>query len=285
MSRSKREEDRAESGPGADDHGKPSFAQQAWEQVSTLAIAVAIALTIRACVVEPFRIPSGSMLPTLLIGDHLFVNKFVYGVRIPFTDERLPGLREPERGDVVVFEVARSTDGRIIPADRRPDLPTEDFVKRIVGLPGDRVEVRRDQLFVNGELVVKIPQEEPFMNERGKPLVQYQENLGECAHAVLDDPDRLGLPQSPFTVEPGRYLMMGDNRDNSNDSRSWGTVRKEEFKGPAFILYWSWDNAGSSFLDLMNPYKWLTVEKRWGRVFQRVKCEPVDGSLGPATGG
>lgn len=276
MSRSKSDEAQAEASPEADEQGKPAFAQQAWEQISTLAIAVAIALTIRACVVEPFRIPSGSMLPTLLIGDHLFVNKFVYGIRIPFTEYRLPGIREPERGDVVVFEVGRRADGGIIPADRRSDLPTEDFVKRIVGLPGDRIEVRRDQLFVNGELVEKIPQEEPFLNERGKPLDLYQENLGECAHAVLDDPNRLGLSQSPFTVEPGRYLMMGDNRDNSNDSRSWGTVRKEEFKGPAFILYWSWDNAGN-FLDLLNPYKWFTVEKRWGRVFQRVKCDPVDG--------
>ena len=114
-----------------------------WDQLSTLVVAIAIALVVRSFVIEPFRIPSGSMLPTLLIGDHLFVNKFLYGARIPFTDIRLPGFRMPERGDVVVFEVARdegSVPGlgaRIAPADLQPELPRDDFVKRVVGLPGD----------------------------------------------------------------------------------------------------------------------------------------------------
>ncbi len=112
-----------------------------WEQASTLLLAIAIALTIRTFVIEPFRIPSESMLPTLLIGDHLFVNKFAYGAAVPFTDIRLPGLRDPRRGDVVVFTVAREVGRaipRIHPADQRPDLPRDDFVKRIVGLPGER---------------------------------------------------------------------------------------------------------------------------------------------------
>ena len=120
-------------------HGEPhrSFAARAWEQVSTLLIAITIALGIRAFVIEPFRIPSGSMLPTLLIGDHLFVNKFVYGVKIPYTDWRLPGFREPERGDVVVFLVARDGD-RILPVDDGPGLRTEDFVKRVVWIAANR---------------------------------------------------------------------------------------------------------------------------------------------------
>ena len=112
-----------------------------WEQISTLLVAVLIALGIRAFVIEPYRIPSGSMLPTLLIGDHLFVNKFIYGVKIPFTDLRLPGLREPERGDIVVFTVAQQ-GAQTFPADQRPDLPREEFVKRIIGLPGDRIDFR-----------------------------------------------------------------------------------------------------------------------------------------------
>ncbi len=264
-----------------DDRGTKASGS-AWEQVSTIGLAILIALAIRAFVIEPFRIPSGSMLPTLLIGDHLFVNKFVYGIKIPFSDIRLPGLREPERGDVVVFKVARNGD-RIVPADRRPDLPKDDFVKRIVGLPGDRMEVRDGVLTVNGKVVSRVDTGETFEGERGGSLRVQHEQLNGCRHIVLDDPRQTGLPRSPFTVPPGRYFMMGDNRDHSNDSRKWGTVRFEELKGPAFLLYWSWDVNGS-FLQFLNPINWFTAEKRWGRVFSRVKCddsapgEPVQAS-------
>ena len=129
---------------------KPSWLARVWEQVGTLVLAVAIALGIRAVLVEPYRIPSGSMFPTLLIGDHLFVNKLLYGARIPFSDWHLPAIRDPERGDVVVFQVARDGNA-IVPADRNPDLPRDDFIKRLVGLPGDRIEVRAGVLYVNGE--------------------------------------------------------------------------------------------------------------------------------------
>ncbi len=282
MSRSDANQSEAELDDREEPVEGPSIGEQIREQVTTLVIAIVIALSIRAFVVEPFRIPSGSMLPTLLIGDHLFVNKFIYGIKIPFSDIRLPGIREPERGDVVVFSVGRSRDrmggSRIVPADRRPDLSTEDFVKRIVALPGDRVEVRKDQLYVNGNLVPAKPIGDGFADERGDTLDTYSEMLGDCEHATLDDPNKYGLPQTAFTVEPGRYFFMGDNRDNSNDSRGWGTVRKQEFKGPAFILYWSWDTSGS-FLQLLNPVNWFTVEKRWGRILKRVKCGPQD----PAT--
>lgn len=255
--------------PGQQAEGTP--AQKVWEQVSTLFFAILIALAIRAFVIEPFRIPSGSMLPTLLIGDHLFVNKFVYGMKVPYTDYRLPGLREPERGDVVVFSVGRSSD-RIVPADKRPELPRDDFVKRIVGLPGDRVEVRSGRVYVNNERIDLIETGEFFTGERGGRLNVQTEVLGECNHAVLDDPRQLGLQRSAFVIEDGRYFMLGDNRDHSNDSRQWGTVRLEEMKGPAFILYWSWDVNGS-FLQFLNPMNWFSAEKRWGRVFQRVRCE------------
>ena len=261
---------------------EPTTSEAIREQVVTLVLAVAIALTIRALVVEPFRIPSGSMFPTLLIGDHLFVNKFIYGAKIPFTEYRLPAWREPQRGDVVVFEVARPglrSHGRvssaILPADRRPDAPREDFVKRIVGLPGDRVEVRADQLYVNDEAVTWADVSRTFSDDQGTVLDVYEERIGDCEHAILDDPRRLGLPRSSMVVEPGRYFMMGDNRDNSNDSRGWGTVRLSEFKGPAFIIYWSWASAGN-FFQLLNPINWFTVEKRWERVFQKIGCGPIE---------
>ena len=254
------------------------------DQVVTLVIAVAIALAIRHFLIEPYRIPSGSMFPTLLIGDHLFVNKLAYGPRIPFTDVRLPGLHEPQRGDVVVFRVGRPrgrAGGRdIMPLDLAPPgTPGEDFVKRLVGLPGDRIEWSNGQVFVNGVPLPTRDTDEVFVDDAGRRHVVREEDLGTCRHAILDDPysrnpgpDR--LERGKLIVEPGRYFMMGDNRDNSNDSRGWGTVRLEELKGPAVLLYWSWNHEGNT-LSFFNPVNWFTVEKRWGRIFQRVRCEPV----------
>ncbi len=241
-----------------------------WEQVRTLVVAGLIALAIRAFVVEPFRIPSGSMLPTLLIGDHLFVNKFVYGIKIPFTDLRLPGLREPERGEVAVFTVARRGSQQIYPADRRRDLSREEFVKRIVGLPGDTIQVQDGVVIVNGERVQARDTGETFRDEAGRELRILRERSGERLHGILDDPNNRGLELRSFAVEPGRYFVMGDNRDHSNDSRNWGTVRKNELKGPAFILYWSWEFNGG-WLPLLNPLTWWKTPKRWDRIFQPVE--------------
>ncbi len=248
------------------------------DQVVTLVIAVAIALAIRQFVVEPFRIPSGSMLPTLLIGDHLFVNKLAYGPRIPFTDVRLPGLREPQRGDVVVFEVARPGGDRIMPVDLAPDgAPSEAFVKRLVGLPGDKIHWKNGELHVNGERLAVHATGADFVDERGKRFGIQSEDLGDCRHAILEEPGYSdpSLNRGSIVVEPGRYFMMGDNRDFSRDSREWGTVRLEELKGPAAILYWSWD-VNDNMLSFFNPVNWFTAEKRWDRIFQRVRCEPVE---------
>jgi len=251
---------------GAEDEGRSSGG--VWEQVSTLFLAVLIALGIRAFVIEPYRIPSESMLPTLLIGDHLFVNKFVYGIKLPFTDLRLPGLREPERGEVVVFTVAKG-GGKTVPADRRPELPREEYVKRIIGLPGDRVEFRYDKVFVNGEEIDTRPLPETFIDEVGRELLTNEVSLDGRAFRTLDDPDlKPRVEATPVTVEEGRYLMLGDNRDHSLDSRRWGTVRKAEIKGPAFVLYWSWDFNGS-WSQLLNPLNWwdlLTDRMRWERI-------------------
>lgn len=256
----------------------PALGRRLWDQVGTLVLAVSIALAIRAFVIEPFRIPSGSMLPTLLIGDHLFVNKFLYGPRIPFTDWRLPGIRGPERGDVVVFEVARG-DGRrideIVPADQYPDLPRDDFVKRIVGMPGDSITVRHGIVTVNGVPASQVDLGVQHRDELGRMLEVKSENLDDCVHDVLDDPAFGGLQIADFVVPEGRYFMMGDNRDYSNDSRKWGTVRLEEMKGPAFILYWSWSVNGNA-LQFFNPANWWSADKRWDRIFSRVRCQDPD---------
>ncbi len=255
------------------------------DQVLTLVIAIAIALAIRHFLIEPFRIPSGSMFPTLLIGDHLFVNKLSYGPRIPFTDTRLPGLREPERGDVVVFEVARPLNQRarrrdIKPVDLSPaGTPREDFVKRLVGLPGDKVTWRNGEVYINDVKLVVAPDPNDFIDDSGRSLLRGWEDLGACRHQILDDPRtrNSALSRGTYVVESGRYFFMGDNRENSNDSREWGTVRLEELKGPAFILYWSWDVNGN-MLSFFNPMNWWSAEKRWDRVFDRVRCDEASAS-------
>lgn len=256
---------------GSGEQGEPSSGGGFREQVSTLLLAVLIALAIRAFVIEPYRIPSGSMFPTLLIGDHLFVNKFIYGIKLPFTDVRLPALREPERGDVVVFTVAKS-DGQTFPADRRPDQPREEFVKRIIGLPGDRVELRRGSVYLNGEPVDSKPLREEFVDDAGNRLLEDEVRLGDHTFITLDDPEMPSQRSRTYVVEEGRYFMLGDNRDHSKDSRYWGTVRLAEIKGPAFVLYWSW-NFNGSWSELLNPFTWwrlLTSEMRWNRIGEGV---------------
>ena len=239
----------------------------------TLLVAVAIALAIRTFLFQSFYVPSDSMLPSLLVGDHVFVNKFVYGPRIPFTSVRLPGLREPRRGEIVVFRLARSGP-RIYPADRRPDLPTETFIKRLVGVPGDRVEVREGVLYLNGEPVPPEPTGETFADGSGRIFDVYDQHLQDCRHRILDAPDSRGLDMSPRVIEEGRYLFVGDNRDNSHDGRVFGTVGLGEIEGPAGLLYWSWDWNGG-WLELLNPLTWwrnLTQKTRWSRFGDFVGC-------------
>ena len=167
------------------------------EQVVTLVIAVAIALLIRQLLIEPFRIPSGSMYPTLLMGDHLFVNKLSYGPRIPFTDLRLPGLGEPERGDIVVFEVARPMQrGKpdTMAVDRAPaGSRREDFVKRLVGLPGDEISWRHGQVFVNGEPLAMARVPEGWTDSAsGMHCDRSQEDLGALQLHLVEEGGRHG---------------------------------------------------------------------------------------------
>ena len=178
------------------------------EYVEAALWALIITLFLRAFVIQAFRIPSESMKDTLLVGDFLFVNKFEYGAKIPFTHIRLPGLRQPKRGDVIVFQF--------------PQDPSKDFIKRCVATGGETVEIKNKQVSVNG-----VTLREPYTIHTD-PLVkpagyEYRDNYG------------------PYTVPPGELFMMGDNRDNSNDSRYWGTLDMDLVKGRAMFLYWSWD--------------------------------------------
>jgi signal peptidase I len=221
------------------------------------------------------------MLPTLLVGDHVFVNKFVFGAGLTGTSYRLPTLREPRRGEVIVFQFARAPNGAgIFPADQRPDLPRDAFVKRLIGLPGDRIAIHDGRLVINGETVPLEPTGRSFRDEGGRRFDVYIEQLDGCRHYVLDDPTYATEDMSEIEVKPGRYFFVGDNRDNSYDGRRAGTVRAEELAGPARLLYWSWAWNGS-WLSLLNPLTWwdnLTGKMRWERMGSFHAClEPGEG--------
>ncbi|MFO7765478.1 MAG: signal peptidase I [Pelovirga sp.] len=188
------------------------------EWSEALIIAVVLALIIRTFVFQAFKIPSGSMLDTLLIGDHLLVNKFIYGSKIPFSDDRYLALRSPERGDVIVFE---------FPEDEgKSYFQRRDFIKRLIGLPGDVIEIRAKQLFVNGE---------PYVVEQA---VYKDDKTIPAAAGPRDYMDPVKVPEN-------QYFVLGDNRDFSYDSRFWGFVEEPKIKGLAFIKYWSWDAEAS----------------------------------------
>jgi signal peptidase I len=178
------------------------------EYAESIAIALILALIIRTYLVQAFKIPSGSMEDTLAIGDHLLVNKFIYGTKLPFSDKRLLTLRDPRRGDVIVFEY--------------PEDLSKDFIKRVVGTPGDVIEGKDKKVFVNGK-----PYENPHEVHKEKDVIPKE----------MNPRDTFG----PVTVPPNSYFMMGDNRDRSYDSRFWGFVTRDKIKGLAFIKYWSWD--------------------------------------------
>ena len=171
------------------------------EYLEAAIIAIFLALFIRAFVVQAFKIPSGSMEPTLLIGDHIIVNKFIYGIRAPFINKTIIPISEPKRGDIIVF---------IYPVDKE-----KDFIKRVIGLPGEQIEIKSKKIFINGELF-----DDPF-GVYSKSLKR-NENFG------------------PIIVPTNNLFVMGDNRDHSYDSRYWGFVPFESLKGKAVIIYWSW---------------------------------------------
>ena len=210
-----------------------------------------VALLIRSVLAEPFRIPSGSMVPTLQIGDHIVVTKFSYGFRIPLTRIPVTDLKVPERGDVVVFVYPGSDEGKLsywvdLPF---PPLATLDYVKRVVGLPGDTIEVRDNTVYLNG-----VPQgrdqkgDYTFVDDRCRenPTALYEEHLGDVDHTTLAS-TLYGIQMrdfGPVTVPEGHIFAMGDNRDHSSDSRAWGFVPLRNIKGRARFVWLSLDGCG-----------------------------------------
>jgi signal peptidase I len=188
-------------------------------------------LLFRSFLFEPFKIPSGSMIPTLLIGDFIVVNKFAYGLRLPVAHTRIVDLGEPQRGEVVVF--------------RYPLHTSVNFIKRVVGLPGDTITYRDKQLFVNGEPVEQAGPE-PFLSQQVKcstpesDAFRVIENLGEHEHEILLHKGSYGR-NGQWEVPEGHYFMMGDNRDRSNDSRMWGFVPEENLVGRAVGIWLNFD--------------------------------------------
>lgn len=183
------------------------------ETIEAVVVAFLIALVIRTFVIQAFKIPSGSMIPTLLVGDHILVNKFLLGtpVDIPFTNItlfRMPGLRKAQRGDVIVFKY--------------PEDPKRDFIKRVIGVGGDVVMAKDKNVYVNDRRLIE-------------PYTQHVDE--EVKPGQFDKRDNFG----PVVVPKGAVFVMGDNRDQSYDSRFWGFVPDSEIKGKAVIIYWSWD--------------------------------------------
>ena len=197
------------------------------EYVEAIAIALVLALFIRTFVVQAFKIPSGSMLPTLQIGDHLLVNKFIYGVKVPFSGSVLIPIKNPAPGDIVVF--------------RFPKNPKLDYIKRVIGVAGDTIEIRNKRIYVNGK---------PFHDLYGvytdskilPPDISPRDNFG------------------PVKVPEHHIFVMGDNRDNSYDGRFWGFVDLDAVRGKAFIIYWSWDVRKP----LLSLDRFASI--RWGRI-------------------
>jgi len=203
---------------------------------------ILIVFLLRSFLVEPFKIPSGSMIPTLVVGDFILVNKFAYGIRVPLINTKIVNIGEPKRGDVMVF--------------RYPEDPSLDYIKRVVGVPGDRIAYMGKRLFVNGVEQPRKPMPDYLHRERIHYSKQYLEKLEGVEHAILiedDAPAAVPFTKSfPFrencnynnegvacTVPAGHYFMMGDNRDNSADSRVWGFVPDQNIVGKAFFIWFN----------------------------------------------
>jgi signal peptidase I len=224
------------------------------EYAESIGVAVAIALLLRAFVVEAFQIPSGSMIPTLEVGDHIFVSKFAYGLSIPFTNTKILQLADPKRGDIIVFKY---------PLD-----PGTDYIKRVVGLPGDVIEMRQEELYINGKAVprerVPLPCHYSESGHGGEDhnCETWVESLDGRKHETIQEPMRGPRDFERKVVPAGHVFVMGDNRDNSSDSRVWGTVDRDLIKGKALIVWWSRNAADEGgFLKSV----------RWGRFFQVVR--------------
>jgi len=229
-------------------HRPAGRAQPWWVEYSiSFFPVILIVFLLRSFVVEPFKIPSGSMIPTLLVGDYILVNKYDYGIRLPVIHKEMIDIGSPQRGDVMVF--------------RYPDDPSLDYIKRVIGLPGDRIEYRDKRLIINGKLVPEHRIADYLSKSTMQYSTRYVEDLGRVTHQILIDKDAPAyVPQpGPFpfekdchynangvtcTVPAGHYFVMGDNRDNSSDSRFWGFVPDANIVGKAFFVWLNLNDLG-----------------------------------------
>ena len=221
------------------------------EYFESIVIAVILALFVRTWVVQAFKIPTGSMENNLLIGDHLLVNKFIFGPTPLAIGRAVLPVRAPRRGDVVVFKY--------------PDEPDRDFIKRIIGLPGETVELRNKKVYINGQ-----PLDEPYVHFLTPPSSDYQEVTS------FDVRERYG----PVSVPPDQYFVMGDNRDNSQDSRYWGFLPRGYIKGRAALIYWSYESGREDYIDegwgttvkrLASVVAHFFTKTRWERLFHQIR--------------
>jgi signal peptidase I len=222
------------------------------EYFESIVIAVILALFVRTFVVQAFKIPTGSMENNLLIGDHLLVNKFVFGPSETGLERALLPMGQVKRLDVVVFKY--------------PEEPERDFIKRVIGLPGETVELRQKKVYINGQ-----PIDEPY--------VHFLDTPGHGADSEVtsfDVRERYG----PVTVPPDQYFVMGDNRDNSQDSRYWGFLRRDYIKGKALVIYWSYESgredyedesAGATIKGLASVFAHFVTRTRWNRMLHVIR--------------
>ena len=223
------------------------------EYFESIVIAVILALFIRTFVVQAFKIPTGSMEENLLIGDHLLVNKFVFGPTGSAVERALLPVTTVRRGDVIVFKY--------------PEEPERDFIKRVVGLPGDRLELREKKVYING-----VPLDEPYVGFLQPPALPSEQH----EQTSYDVRDRYG----PVTVPANRYFVMGDNRDNSQDSRYWGFLPRENIKGKALVIYWSYEagragyeevGTGATLRELGSVFFHFFTRTRWDRMLHQIR--------------
>ena len=227
-----------------------SHRSTAREYLEALLIAAVFLLFTNTFVIKTFFIPSGSMEDTLLVGDHLFVNRFIFGATMGDFEQKILPLRTPRRGDIVIF--------------RSPERPNVDLVKRLIGLPGDTIQVVNKQLFVNGQKV------------EDDAYVEHKDPRTFLNRPYMSEQQRLRDNFGPLTVPAESYFCMGDNRDMSYDSRFWGTVPAHYLKGRAFLIYWSfgggtsdgtWRGAGAKLRELANTALGFLTKTRWTRSF------------------
>ena len=236
------------------------------EFVKSILGMLLIFFVVRALLVEAFRIPSGSMIPTLLVGDWLFVNKLVYGPHVPFTETNLPGYADPKRGEVVVFESPYQADEAAVGADPEPTL-----VKRLVGVGGDTIYMRTGQLYVNGiaqrqGYAAATPSPQGSPPDEVSPLFEWQRQFALPASRFGPAPAQPTHDDwGPLVIPPRHYMMLGDNRYNSKDGRYWGLVPRANVRGRPLFVYYSYDT------DEGLPFLRAFTEVRWGRIGHRIR--------------